>query len=224
MAQVQQLWKLFSGTISKRSFNLDKEALISLLKKYDIMDDIPRVLSGMDNLSAQVVYGTSKKGFNVAGIRLFNGGESVGSIAASLSGQGVDDAVVKLRTSVGKNGKYAQGNLLADFGKEINLDSADMNISLNNGVCKFFGKFLDACKVNMKLNLKDSADDLVGYATKHNCEFADKISHLNYHTVVGIINKATNNFIKQVKDVIRGTADDIDPSKIEDILNKLIKS
>lgn len=55
------------------AISLFKKSLMTLLKGLDIDDDIAKVLSGMDNPSAQVAYKSSKQGFNVAGIRLFNG-------------------------------------------------------------------------------------------------------------------------------------------------------
>lgn len=216
MAQVQQVYSFLRGITGKANFTLDKKALMALLKRLDIDDDIAKVLSGMNNPSAQVAYKSSKQGFNVAGIRLFNGGKSVGSIAASLSGQGVDDAVVKLRTSVGKNGKYAQGNIWADLGKEVDVSSFSTNMSMKDGVCKLSTQLGDTYGYNIKFNLKDSVDDLVDYAVSHNHEIADDISHFNYRTVVNEVNAEVNNSVKKVKDLINGTADDIDLSKIND--------
>lgn len=97
------------------------EALAGLVKKHP-------------KLKADVAYKASEQGFTVGAMTLRNGKEVVGKGAASISGLGTEEAIIKMRLSAGKNGEIAQYSGWNNYAHSPKIQDYEIATSMKKGV------------------------------------------------------------------------------------------
>ena len=205
MVRIQQVFGLLRNLKGTANLTLNKRVLTEVVKTVNLSDDankvIQGVLSGMKSPKLKIACKNSEQGFTIAGFQFLNEGRALANGAVSLTGKGVEDAVVKLRSSIGEKGKYVRLNLWTDLGKDINLFSSRFNTSINDDILGVSAKVGDTFGTNIKLNIKEAVDETINLAKKYDIDIIDDmkdvcdVEKLNCFNIQKFINEVLTKFM-----------------------------
>lgn len=152
-ARVTMNGKQIQQALAQGKANEVSEAIAGLVKKHP-------------ELKADVAYKVSEQGFTVGAVTLKDGKQVVARGAVSATGLGTEEAVLKARINIGKNGEIFSYSGYNDFAHNPTIQNMETSISVKNGVIESAGKNgqfsqgrcrLDIPKATEALGLKDEA-------------------------------------------------------------------
>lgn len=123
---------------------------------------VSEVISGIvaknPKLKADVAYKVSEQGFTVGAVTLRNGKEVVGRGAVSVTGLGTEEAIIKTRLNVGKNGEIAQMSGWNNFAHSPRIQDYELATSLKNGVVETYAKAGEFGSSRSRINIPAAID------------------------------------------------------------------
>lgn len=129
---------------SSARVTLSGKQVLQIAEKNGASAEITEAISGLlrkhPKLRADVACKASEQGFTVGAMTLRDGKEVVGRGAASISGLGTEEAVMKMRLSAGKNGEIAQIRGWNNYAHTPRIQDYELSTSLRNGVVDTYAK------------------------------------------------------------------------------------
>ena len=168
------------------------------------LQEIGEILGRAKKPQVDIGYKVSEQGFSVAAARLRDGKKTLGNIAASVTDLGTETPALKMRMSVGENGKYFTGRGWLDLGGNYNADDVAMNMSIKNGVWEGSSHIGTFTAGSGKLNAKATIDDLQEAIRKYDTEGASEVKGLTYQSAIDKVNELANSWLKYIKEAVSG--------------------
>lgn len=193
---------------SKGTVTLGAKQMLAAAKKAGMsekhLQEIGEILGRAKKPQVDIAYKVSDQGFTVAAARLRDDKKVLGNIAASVTDLGTETPAVKMRMSIGENGKYYTGRGWVDLGGNYNVDDVAMNVALKNGVWEGSSHIGTLTAVNGKLNAKATIDDLQEAVKKLSPDDAQEIEGLTYQSAIDKVNELANSWLKYFREAVSG--------------------
>ena len=129
---------------SKARVTLSGKQFLQIAEKNKALPEVSEAISGLvakhPKLKADIAYKVSEQGSTVGAITLRNGKEVVGRGAASATGLGTEEAIIKMRLSAGQNGEIALISGWTNFAHTPRIQDYELATSLKDGVVKTCAK------------------------------------------------------------------------------------
>lgn len=214
---------------SKGMVTLGRKQLLQVAKKAGAsekaLQEIGEILGRAKKPQADIAYKVSDQGFTVVAARLRDDKKVLGNIAASVTDLGTETPALKMRMSVGENGKYYTGRGWLDLGGNYNVDDVAMNVSIKNGVWEGSSHIGTLTAGSGRLNAKATIDDLQEAVKKFSPDDAQELEGLTYQSIVNKANELANSWMKYVREAVAGKQKPIydETNKITNLKDEFVK-
>ena len=186
---------------------LGRKQMLAVAKKAGMsekhLQEIGELLGKAKKPQVDIGYKVSDQGFTVAAARFRDGKRILGNGAVSVTDLGTETPAIKMRMSVGENGKYYTGRSWVDLGGNYNIDDVAMNVALKNGIWAGSSHVGTFAAGSGRLNAKATVDDLME-AIKKNGEDLDELQGLSYQSAIDKVNELANSWLKILREAVSG--------------------
>lgn len=214
---------------SKGTVTLGAKQMLAAAKKAGMsekhLQEIGELLGKAKKPQVDIGYKVSDQGFTVAAARFRDGKRILGNGAVSVTDLGTETPAIKMRMSVGENGKYYTGRGWVDLGGNYNIDDVAMNVALKNGVWEGSTHIGTLTAVSGKLNTKATIDDLQEAVKKLSPDDAQEIEGLTYQSAIDKVNELANSWLKILREAVSGKQRPRydGPDKVADLSDAFVK-
>ena len=189
---------------SRGTVTLGAKQMLAAAKKAGMsekhLQEIGELLGKAKKPQADIAYKVSDQGFTVAAVRLRDDKKVLGNIAASVTDLGTETPALKMRMSVGENGKYFTGRGWADLGGNYNVDDVATSVALKNGIWAGSSHVGTFAAGSARLNAKATIDDLMEAIKKNGEDLDDFKGMTSYQSVIDKVNEFTNDWLKYIRE------------------------
>lgn len=157
------------GTLAKLEsssarVSLSGNHLVELAKKKGAPTEVTDAIAGLvkkhPKLKADVGYKVSEQGFSVGAMTIRDGKTVIGTGAGSVTGLGTEEAVLKMRMQLGKNGEIFQYSGHNNLAHTPRIQDMEIATSLKNGVVETNSKIGEFGSVRSRYDMAKATEAL----------------------------------------------------------------